>query len=354
MNLDNLLKTMIDRRGSDLHLSVGVPPKARVHGHLEDLDASPLSDESVKEAIKKSLTEDQVRVLVQKYDVDGLYYNPVLGRFRVNAFRQLGTFAMVFRHIPTKIATVDDLKLPQVLKKLALSQRGIVLVTGTTGSGKSTTLAAMIDHINGEESANIITIEDPVEFVHTSRRSIIRQRNLGSDVMSFSAALKGAMRQDPDVILVGEMRDFETINAAITAADTGHLVFSTLHTTNAQQTVERILNHYPAEQQDQVRLSLSLNLTGIISQRLIPTRNQGRVAALEIMVSTPTVRKHIREGAVPKLYQSIEEGGSDGMQSFNQVIHRLFADGLIDLDEAMSASSRPEELNLKLKMEGLI
>ena len=354
MNLDVLLKSMIERRGSDLHLTVGTPPKARIHGSLEDLDPRPMSDEHVKECIKKCLTEDQVRKLVTSFDVDGLYFNPTLGRFRVNAFRQLGTFAMVFRHIPTRIATIDDMGLPAVLKRLALAQRGIILVTGTTGSGKSTTLAAMIDHINSEESSNVITIEDPVEFVHTSRRCVIRQRNLGTDVMSFSAALKGAMRQDPDVILVGEMRDFETINAAITAADTGHLVFSTLHTTNAQQTVERILNHYPAEQQDQVRLSLSLNLTAVISQRLIPKRDGGRVAALEIMISTPTVKKLIREGSVPKLYSAIEEGVSEGMQSFNQVIHRLVADAQIDLDEAIAASSRPEELHLKLKMDGLI
>ena len=354
MNLDLLLKTMVERKGSDLHLTVGVPPKARVHGHLEDLAPHPMTDDLVKECLKRCLNEEQVRKLVTSYDVDALYYNPTLGRFRVNAFRQLGSFAMVFRHIPTRIQTIDELGLPQVLKRMALSSRGIILVTGTTGSGKSTSLAAMIDHINGEESCNIITIEDPVEFVHTSRKSVIRQRNLGTDVMSFSAALKGAMRQDPDVILVGEMRDFETINAAITAADTGHLVFSTLHTTNAQQTVERILNHYPAEQQDQVRLSLSLNLTGVISQRLIPKRDGGRVAALEIMLATPTVKKLIREGQVPKLYPAIEEGVSEGMQSFNQVIHRLVADGQIDLDEAMQASSRPDELNLKLKMDGLI
>jgi twitching motility protein PilT len=353
--LDQLLGQLLARQGSDLHISVGVPPKARVHGELVDLDPKPLSDETVKGCIKHCLSAEQVRTLVERFDVDALYFNPTLGRFRVNAFRQLGTYSLVFRHVPTTIPTVDTLGLPQVLKRLAMYPRGIVLVTGPTGSGKSTTLAAMIDHINSQESVNIITIEDPVEFVHTSRRSIIRQRNLGSDVTSFGVALKGAMRQDPDVILVGEMRDFETINAAITAADTGHLVFSTLHTTNCQQTVERILNFYPPDQQDQIRLSMSLNLAGVISQRLIPRRDgHGRVAALEVMVSTPTIKKLLREGKVPALYQAIEEGGTDGMQSFNQVIHRLFADGLIDLDEALAASSRPEELQLKLKMEGLV
>ncbi|MBI4862104.1 MAG: type IV pilus twitching motility protein PilT [Candidatus Riflebacteria bacterium] len=355
MYLDELLKAVVDNGGSDLHLAVGVVPKIRLHGHLADVGTQTLNEDVIKECLKRSLTEDQVRTLVKSFDVDGLYFNPAIGRFRVNAFKQMGTYSLVFRHVPTRIATLDDLGLPPVLKKLAGSQRGIVLVTGTTGSGKSTTLAAMIDYINTNECCNIITIEDPVEFVHVSKNSVIRQRSLGSDVATFSAALKGAMRQDPDVILVGEMRDLETISAAVTAADTGHLVFSTVHTTNAQQTVERIMNYYAADQQDQIRLSLSLNLSGVISQRLIPRRDGGgRVAALEIMTATPTVRKLIREGQVPKLYPTIEEGTNDGMQSFNQVIYRFFADGLITHEEALAASSRPEELQLRLKVEGLV
>jgi len=353
--LPTILAQMVARGGSDLHVSVGVPPKSRISGSLENLADSPITEEEMKGFLKLALSGDQLRGLVQNCDMDGLYFDPKIGRFRVNAFKQLGSYSMVLRHIPTKIASIDDLKLPQVLKDLALSERGIVLVTGTTGSGKSTSLAAMINHINVTKSSNIITIEDPVEFVHASKKSIIRQRNLGTDVGSFALALKFAMRQDPDVILVGEMRDFETIQSAVTAADTGHLVFSTLHTTNAQQTMERILNFYPGDQQDQIRLNLSLNIQGVLSQRLLrKSDGKGRVAAIEIMLGTPTVRKLIREGRVPALYEVIEEGRSDGMQSFNQVIYDLFADELIDLDVALSASSRPDELRLKLKMDGLI
>lgn len=329
MNLDNLLKSMVEQRGSDLHITVGVPPKARIHGDLQDLDAHPMSDEQVKECIKRCLTEDQVRTLVTKYDVDALYFNPTLGRFRVNAFRQLGSFAMVFRHIPTRIATLDELGLPQVLKKLALLHRGIVLVTGTTGSGKSTSLAAMIDHINSEQSANIITIEDPVEFLHPHRMSIISQRELSVHAHSFAAALRDALREDPNVILVGEMRDLDTVALAVTAAETGHLVLSTLHTASAGQSINRIVDVFPPGQQEQARQQLSNSLQAIISQRLLPAVAGGRVLALEVMVNTPAIANLIRDGKTEQLYTVMQVSHESGMVTLDAHLVQLVQTGVI-------------------------
>ena len=355
MEIKPLLVEMLARKGSDLHIRSGCPPRCRTHGRLEDVAPTPVTDADLVGIIKTVLNPAEQKSLVQNADIDVLFQCPEVGRFRTNIFRTMGSYGLVMRHIPTRIPSIAQLGLPDVLKRLAASERGIVLVTGTTGSGKSTTLAAMINEINETEECNIITVEDPVEFVHTSRKSLISHRSLGTDVPSFKHALKYALRQDPDVILIGEMRDFETIAAAVEAAETGHLVFSTLHTSNCSQTVERILNTYPAELHDQVRLQLSLNLQGVISQRLIPTRDgTGRAAALEIMVSTPSVRKHLLEGSIAALYRDIEEGETEGMQSFNQVLKRLFAEERISLEEALNAASRPDELRLKLKMEGLI
>ncbi|MBI4871186.1 MAG: PilT/PilU family type 4a pilus ATPase [Candidatus Riflebacteria bacterium] len=355
MELRPLLVEMLRREGSDLHIRSGTPPRCRSHGRLLNLVPEPVSDAEIVGVLKSMLSPAELKALVEKADLDVMFVCAEAGRFRTNIFRTLGSYGLVMRHIPTRIPSLDGLGLPPVLKTLAGAERGIVLVTGTTGSGKSTTLAAMIDHINTTEECNVITVEDPVEFVHTSKKSLISHRSLGSDVPSFQAALKYALRQDPDVILIGEMRDLETMMAAVEAAETGHLVFSTLHTSNCSQTVERILNAYPANLHDQVRLQLSLNLAGVISQRLIPTKDgKGRVAALEIMVSTPSVRKHLLEGSIAALYKDIEDGGTEGMQSFNQVLAALFTEGRISLESALTAASRPDELKLKLKMEGLI
>ncbi|MBI2944367.1 MAG: PilT/PilU family type 4a pilus ATPase [Candidatus Wallbacteria bacterium] len=355
MDIKQLLTAMLERKGSDLHIRVGSPARARIRGGLQAVSEGPMTDQDVIAILKTILSPAELKRLVEHADIDVLYVCPDVGRFRTNVFRTLGQYGLVMRHIPTNIPSIEKLGLPPVLKQLAGVERGIVVVTGTTGSGKSTTLAAMIDYINENEECNIITVEDPVEFVHTSKKSLISHRSLGTDVPSFKHALKYVLRQDPDVILIGEMRDFETIAAAVEAAETGHLVFSTLHTTNCSQTVERILNTYPGELHDQVRLQLSLNLQGVISQRLIPTKDgKGRVAALEIMVSTPSVKKHLLEGAIGGLYKDIEDGGTEGMQSFNQVLGRLFADGKISIEEALNAASRPDELKLRMKMEGLI
>ncbi|MBI3892020.1 MAG: PilT/PilU family type 4a pilus ATPase [Candidatus Wallbacteria bacterium] len=355
MEIKTLLASMLEQKGSDLHIRVGSYARARIRGGLQQISEAPLTDQDVVGIIKTILSPAELKKLVENADIDVLYVCPDVGRFRTNIFRTLGQYGLVMRHIPTNIPSIEKLGLPPVLKQLAAAERGIILVTGTTGSGKSTTLAAMIDHINESEECNIITVEDPVEFVHTSKKSLICHRSLGTDVPSFKHALKYVLRQDPDVILIGEMRDFETIAAAVEAAETGHLVFSTLHTTNCSQSVERILNTYPAELHDQVRMQLSLNLQGVVSQRLIPTKDgKGRVAALEIMVSTPSVKKHLLEGSIAALYKDIEDGATEGMQSFNQVLGRLFADGKISLEEALNAASRPDELRLRMKMEGLI
>lgn len=354
MELGQLLAAMVKEGGSDLHLRVGAPPKARMHGSLQDLSKDRLTPAHIKSYIGTILKPEEVKKLVAHCDIDVLYVDRRSGRFRTNIFKHSGNYGLVMRHIPTEIPSFEKFGFPESIRKLAEEERGIVLVTGTTGSGKSTTLAAMINHINETKGVNILTVEDPVEFFHPSKKALISQRSLGQDVPSFGHALKYALRQDPDVILIGEMRDFETISAAVEAAETGHLVFSTLHTTNCSQTVDRILNTYPGDMIEQIRQQLSLNLKGVISQRLIKTRDgKGRVAAQEILISTPRVRKLLLEGAVGGLYKVMEEGELEGMQSFNQVLCKLFAEGKITLEGAIDAASRPDELMLKIKMEGL-
>jgi len=287
-------------------------------------------------------------------DLDFSYVSEDGGRFRVNVFRQDDSLAIVLRVIPTVIPTIDQLGLPPVLKKIAGFHRGIVLVTGTTGSGKSTTLAAMIDHINVTRACNVITIEDPVEFRHSSKKSLISHRSVGVDVPSFGHALKYVLRQDPDVILIGEMRDLETIQTAITASETGHLVFSTVHTTDAPQTVERIVTAFPQDHREQVRQQLATNLQAVISQRLLKRPGGGRLAALEIMLATPTVRKQILEDELKKLYNTIKEGTLEGMQTFNQVLLKFIEQNVITHEDAMANASRPEELMLELRTSGLV
>ena len=352
MALIDLLKILVQRKGSDLHLKAGTQPRGRIDGNLVPLAEQPLQQSDMMAFVNQILDEGQKKHLGRHCDLDRVYVCPA-GRFRVNVFRQDNTLAIVMRVIPTTIPSIDDLGLPPVLKKIADTHRGIVLVTGTTGSGKSTTLAAMINHINETKACNVITVEDPVEFRHSDKKSLVSHRSVGVDVPSFSHALKYVLRQDPDVILIGEMRDLETIETAITASETGHLVFSTVHTTDAPQTVERIVTAFPQDNREQVRQQLATNLQAVISQRLLKRPGGGRLAALEIMLSTPTVKKQILENELKKLYNTIKEGTTEGMQTFNQVLFKYVEDNLITKEDALAAANRPEELMLELRTSGI-
>ena len=352
MQLVELLSSLVEKEGSDLHLKAGTKARGRIDGRLHSMGDSILSHNDMLAFVNQVLDENQKKHLGKYCDIDRIYVCPA-GRFRVNIFRQDNSLAIVMRVIPKEIPKIDALGLPPVLKDIADTHRGIVLVTGTTGSGKSTTLAAMINHINETKSFNIITVEDPVEFRHDDKSSLVSHRSIGVDVPSFAHALKFVLRQDPDVILIGEMRDKETIETAITAAETGHLVFSTLHTTDAPQTVERIITSFPQDQREQVRQQLAGNLKAVISQRLPKLPDGGRLAALEIMISTPTVKKQILENELNKLYGTIKEGGTEGMQTFNQVLFKYVEQGKIPKDEALAAANRPEELLLELRTNGL-
>jgi twitching motility protein PilT len=353
INIDELLKVAVAKRGSDVHLKVGCPPTVRVDGHLEPLDPSVrLTQEDAVAVAFSIMNNAQKQRFKEKSEIDLAYSAPGLGRFRVNCYQQRGTVNMVFRSVPTKILTFQDLYLPPVMEKLASETRGLILVTGTTGSGKSTTLAAIIDHINRTRTENIITIEDPIEFLHRDRKCLVSQREIGSDTESFSTALRSALRQDPDVILVGEMRDFETISTALVAAETGHLVMSTLHTVDATETVNRIISVFPPYQQKQVRLQLAGVLKGVISQRLVPKIDgQGRVPAVEVMLATQTIRECVIDAdKTRRIHDVIQAGTSQyGMQTFDQSLAQLCRDKLITYEEALRWSSNPDDFALKMK-----
>ncbi|HEY7965672.1 MAG TPA: type IV pilus twitching motility protein PilT [Solirubrobacteraceae bacterium] len=341
-----VLLEVVKRKASDLHLTAGVPPMLRIRGRLTALEGFPkLSPEDTREFIYSILTTDQRRRLETDMQLDFAYVVPSQARFRVNAYFQRGAVAAAFRLIPSEIVPIDDLGLPAVVHELTRKPRGIVLVTGPTGSGKSTSLAAMIDEINRTRDEHIITIEDPIEFVHAHRRCMINQRELGNDAISFAAALKGALREDPDVILVGEMRDLETISTALTAAETGHLVFGTLHTQDAPQTIDRVIDVFTPAQQAQIRVQLSVSLQGVITQQLLPTADgAGRCVACEVLVPTPAVRNLIREGKIHQIPSVIQTGSAHGMQSMDAALATLVRSGRITQDLAESRSSTPEEL----------
>jgi len=338
MNLNELLKITFEKKASDLHVKVGVPPILRIDGRLQPLDSEKRTTQ--EEALTVALgimSPAQKTKFKEKNELDMAYAVPGLGRFRVNVFQQRGSVGMVFRMVPARILGFDDLVLPSVLQKVASEQRGLILVTGTTGSGKSTTLAAMIDHINTSRTANIVTIEDPIEFLHRDKKSIVNQREIGSDTFGFSDALRSALRQDPDVILVGEMRDFETISTALTAAETGHLVLSTLHTLDAAETVNRIITVFPPYQQKQVRMQLASVIKGIISQRLVARADgTGRVPAVEVMLGTLSIREAIIDDAKTRQIPTIVAEGRlhYGMQTFDQSLLGLYKKGIITYDEA--------------------
>ena len=342
----DLLMTVLERRASDLHITAGAPPMIRVRGRLVQMDDFPVLDATdTREIVYSILNNDQRQRLETNWQLDFAYSIPGHARFRVNAYFQRAALGAAFRLIPAKIVPIDELGLPPVVHEFTTKPRGFVLVTGPTGSGKSTSLASMIDEINATREEHIMTIEDPIEFLHGHRKCIVNQREIGSDAQSFSAAIKGALRQDPDVILVGEMRDLETIHTALTAAETGHLVFATLHTQDAPQTIDRIIDVFPAEQQSQVRVQLSVALQGIMTQQLLPTADgSGRVCACEILVPTPAVRNLIREGKTHQIASSMQTGSATGMQTMDAALAGLVRAGKITRAMAEARSSTPGEL----------
>ena len=342
---------MVQRGGSDLHLKVGRPPTIRVAGELEQLQQSPLKPEELKSLAEQIMTSRQVKEFAEHKEADFAIGVPGVGRFRTNVFQQRGTLAFVFRAIPYEVKTVNQLQLPKVLETISLKPRGLVLVTGVTGSGKSTTLAAMIQHVNVTRSCNIITIEDPIEFLHRDAKANLSQREVGSDTLSFDSALRHVLRQDPDVILIGEIRDKQTLDTAMKAADTGHLVFSTLHTTDATQTINRIISFFPPFEHDAVRNLLATALEAVVSLRLVPTKDgTGRVPACEILINTAAVKGNIRDAEkslnIPDL---IRDGAVQyGMQSFDQSLMEWYQKEVISYESALFASSNPSEFALRI------
>ena len=356
LSIDALLERMVARNASDLHVTVGTPPAMRVHGALERYqDVPDLSPDDTHQMLYRILSTEQQKLLEINRQIDFAHSIPGLARFRVNVFFQRGTLGAAFRLIPADIKTLEELGIPTTLHALTEKPRGLVLVTGPTGSGKSTTLAALIDEINRKRSEHILTIEDPVEFVHRHKRCIVNQREIGPDASSFAEALRAALREDPDVILLGEMRDLETISTAITAAETGHLVFATLHTQSAPSTVDRIIDAFPAAQQEQVRVQLAVTLQGICTQALLPTPGgTGRVPALEILFPDDAVRNLIRQGKVEQVYSVMQTSTAKGMQTMEQSLADLVIRKVITLEDALSRSSRPEQLFGLLERAGVV
>jgi len=346
MNLPDLLKATADRGGSDLHLSAGSPPQVRVNGHLQRLDLPVLTPDVLKALAYSVLTDAQKKKFEETWELDLAFGLQGVGRFRANVFTQRGAVGAVFRMIPESIKSLDELGLPPVLATLADRPRGLVLVTGPTGSGKSTTLAAMIDRINEDRPGHILTIEDPIEYLHRHKTGLVNQRELHSDTKSFTLALKAALREDPDVVLVGEMRDLETMEAAMKLAETGHLTLATLHTNSAAQTVTRIIDAFPAHQQAQIRTQLSLVLEGIVCQALLPkVGGEGRIAALEILIANPAIRNLIRDDKIHQIYGTMQAGQEKyGMQTMNQSLQKLVDRKLVSRDVALNTSSNRDEL----------
>jgi twitching motility protein PilT len=345
-SIDDLLRRAHELEASDLHITPGTEPVVRVRGKLQRLEEfEKLSPDVTRELVYRILSTQQQKTLETKRNVDLAYSLPGVARFRVNAFFQRQAIGAALRMIPSEIKSLAELGLPPQLSDLAAKPRGLVLVTGPTGSGKSTTLAAMLDMINRTRSEHILTIEDPIEFLHWHRSCVVNQREIGGDATTFGEALRAALRQDPDVILVGEMRDLETIGTALTAAETGHLVFATLHTQSAPQTIDRVIDVFPAEQQDQVRVQLSGTLQGIVTQTLVPTADgRGRTAALEILIPDDAVRNLIRQGKIEQIYSGMQTGTASGMQTMEQSLASLVLRHVITREEAINRSSRPEML----------
>ncbi|GLS83638.1 type IV pilus twitching motility protein PilT [Paraferrimonas haliotis] len=344
MEITELLAFSVKHKASDLHLSAGVPPLIRVDGEVRRINLPQLDHEEVHSLIYDIMNDKQRKDYEEHLEIDFSFEVPNLARFRVNAFKQARGAAAVFRTIPSEVLTLEQLAAPEIFKKISDYPRGLVLVTGPTGSGKSTTLAAMVNHINETRHDHILTIEDPIEFVHENKKCLLNQREVHRDTYSFDAALRSALREDPDVILVGELRDLETIRLALTAAETGHLVFGTLHTTSAAKTIDRVVDVFPAAEKDMVRTMLSESLQAVISQTLIKKIGGGRVAAHEIMIGTPAIRNLIREDKVAQMYSAIQTGMSSGMQTLEQALQNLVNRNQISREDALSKSSNKASL----------
>ena len=345
MDLVDILLEVLEREASDLHLSVGSPPIIRINGQLERLDYPRLSANDTRELIYSILSQDQRQRLENEWEIDFSYSVPGRARFRVNAYFQRNSLGAAFRLIPIQIKKLEELGLPKALHDMTKKPRGFVIVTGPTGCGKSTSLAAMIDEINETRDEHIMTVEDPIEFLHRHKKCMVNQREVGADTKSFNRALKSVLRQDPDIILVGEMRDTETMSTALTAAETGHLVFATLHTQDAPQTIDRIIDVFPPYQQDQIRVQLSTTLMGVCTQQLLPTADgRNRVVACELLIPTPAVRNLIREGKTHQIYSVMQTGTQHGMQTMDASLADLVRRGMITRDLAIRRSSTPEDL----------
>ncbi len=340
MDIISLAKQTVDIGASDLHLSVGIPPVVRIDGKLVKLDEyQRLMPDDIEKIVFEFLDEKHQEILIEKGEVDFSHSQRGIGRFRVNAYRQRGSYSMALRVVALDIPSIDELRLPQILKDFSLKKRGLVLVTGPTGSGKTTTLAAMIDHINKNRNCHILTLEDPIEYLHKHDKGIVNQREIGNDSMTYSNALRAALRQDPDVILIGEMRDLETISIALTAAETGHLVFSTLHTMGAVSTIERIIDVFPPAQQNQIKIQLASVLQGVLSQQLVKRLDgNGRIAATEIMVCNSAIRNHIREGKTHQIMSSLQTGVKYGMHTMDRSIAELYRDGIVSYEDALACA----------------
>jgi len=353
VELNDILIEVLERGASDLHLTVGIPPSIRLHGSLIHLDYPRLSPVDTQNLIYSILTQEQRERLERNWEFDFSYSLPGKARFRVNVYYQRNSLGAAFRMVPVNIRTLEELGLPLTLENLTKKPRGFILVTGSTGSGKTTTLATMVDMINETRNVHIITIEDPIEFLHTHKKSIVNQREVNSDTKSFANALKFVLRQDPDVILIGEMRDKETISAALTAAETGHLVLATLHTQDAPQTIDRIVDVFPPHQQQQIRVQLAGTLQGIIAQQLLPVRNGlGLSAAVELMIATSGIRNMIREAKTHQIYSAIQTGQKHGMQTMDQSLADLYRKGKISLEVAMARAIDPRDLQQLLHKAG--
>jgi twitching motility protein PilT len=345
LTLGEIMEFAVKNSASDIHITVGAPPIFRINGKLVALNHKKLFPEDTLKMVKEILDDERIEMLKKAGELDFSYCAKGIGNFRINVFRQRGSYGLVARALALKIPTIEKLGLPQIIKDLARKSTGLVLVAGPAGSGKSTTLASMIDLINNERSCHIITLEDPIEYLHEHKKSIVNQREIGHDSMSFSSALRAALRQDPDVILVGEMRDLETISIAITAAETGHLVMSTLHTIRADKTIDRIIDVFPPHQQQQIRTQLSAVLQGVICQNLIVQKdNNGRVAAVEIMLATTAIRNLIREGKSHQIIAAMETGCKYGMQTMDFSLAQLYKQGVISYENALSNCSSEESL----------
>ncbi|MDQ4127930.1 MAG: type IV pilus twitching motility protein PilT [Actinomycetota bacterium] len=353
--IDDLARQLLGLNGSDLHIKVGTPPAVRAGGRLTYLEGyDPLRPEDTEEIFKEIIPDKLLGEFESEGEADFSYVVSAVGRFRVNAFRQRGSISIVMRFIPFGVPKLEDLNLPEVIARLAQEERGIILVTGTTGSGKSTTLAAMIDLVNHSMHKHIVTIEDPIEFLHRDDKSLINQREVGTDTLSFARALKRVLRQDPDLILIGEIRDSESAQIALSAAVTGHLVLSTLHTVDATETVNRMIDLFPPHERNQVRSMLAGTLKGIIGQRLVRTKDGGRAAVSEVMVTTGRIQDFIMDPAqTGQIQQAIAEGQYYGMQTFDQALVKLIEEGRVDYEEAMKAASRPQDFKLMVQATGL-